>query len=266
MFTHYDALPILSRLLPRAWQRSMLGLFDIARGADTIADNSAMSLQQRRLKIADLRESLMHGHMHELPVWAMVHARDIRSGTVSPEYAMQLLDAFLADTFTTRYATIDELDRYCLLSTASLGRGFLAIAGEAQADIEASDALCIALQLLNHWRDLGPDARTHNRIYMPQEWIEEASAREIDIQQGVILTPAWRSVLLKLDTHITQKLERGSLLAPSIKSRRLRFHVRWLHGMAVAWHQSLSHQDVLIRRISPTKPMAYRTGLQALRG
>lgn len=266
MLERYDSLPITSLLIPRRWRRPMLGLFDIARGADAIADDATQSLHERRLQIANIREGLLHHQLSGLPVWAWVHARDIRKGTVSAEYAMHLLDAFLGDTFTTRYQTIGELERYCLLSTASLGRGFLAIAGEENADTDASDALCVALQLLNHWRDLGEDARTLGRIYLPQEWVHEARAREEDIlQHNASLTPAWTQVLQTLGTHIALKLERASLLAPSIRHKRLRFHVRWLWHMANAWHHALQDQDVLTQRITPTKKMALQAAIKALK-
>lgn len=261
---HYDALPVTSRLLPRRFRQSMLGLFDVARGADAIADDPSLSLHERRLKLASLREGLVQHHLNTLPVWAWVHAHDIKKGTVSAEYAMHLLDAFLADTFTTRYRTIGELERYCHLSTASLGRGFLAIAGETAADTEASDALCEALQLLNHWRDLGEDARRLGRIYMPQEWLTSAGAKEEDLLHSLHLTPAWARVLAQLDTVITHKLERAASLAPTITHRRLRFHVRWLWYSAKAWHNALRGQDVIATRISPTRRMALQAAWKAL--
>lgn len=264
MFDRYDALPITSRLIPHPWRQSMLGLFDIARGADAIADNAALGLHERRLKLASLREGLLQHQLSTLPVWAWVHAHDIKQGTVSAEYAMHLLDAFLADTFTTRYRTFEELERYCSLSTASLGRGFLAIAGETGADGEASDALCIALQLLNHWRDLGEDARTLGRIYMPQEWILAAGAKEEDLLHIPSLTPAWAGVLERLDVAITEKLTQSERLAASIRHPRLRFHVRWLWHSAHAWHKALRGQDVLTHRISPTKRMALHAAWKAL--
>lgn len=243
----------------------MLGLFDIARGADAIADDATQSLHQRRLKIAALREALLHNTLRDLPVWALVHARDISRGKISAEYAMHLLDAFLSDTFTTRYQTIGELERYCLLSTASLGRGFLAIAGETGADTDASDALCVALQLLNHWRDLGEDARVLDRIYLPRDWITAAGAAEQDLRQDAPLPAAWMNVLADLDAHIARLLERASLLAPSLKSRRLRFHTRLLWNIANEWHRSLQGKDVLRQRISPTRQTTRRALLHALR-
>ncbi len=265
MFDSYDNLPIASLLMPRRWRQSMLGLFDIARGGDAIADNTALTLHERRLKIAALRESLINRDMQTLPVWALVHARDIARGHISPEYAMQLLDAFLADTFTTRYQTYTQLEQYCILSTASLGRGFLSIAGETNANTDASDALCIALQLLNHWRDLAYDARTLGRIYLPQEWITSVNAREEDILQGALLTPAWREVLRTLDNTITEKLCTAATLSKSLKSRRLRLHTKTLLNIAHAWQAALQHQDILTHtRISPTKPMLKKALWNAL--
>lgn len=263
MFDHYDSLPIVSRILPRRWRRSMLGLFDLARGADAIADNASLSLHARRLKIAELRESILQLDMRALPVWALVHAHDIRRG-LSPEYAMHLLDAFHGDTFKPRYETLAELERYATLSTASLGRGFLAIAREDNADLEASDALCIALQLLNHWRDLAEDARLLDRVYMPQEWLRHYGAGEEALKESVRLDAAWLQVLGRLDTHIAALLARADTLPASIRSRRMRFHVRWLLDMAHRWHHALQGNDVLLRRVSPTRRMALQSAFACL--
>lgn len=258
MLTHYDNLPISSSFLPKRWRISMLGLFDFARGADAIADNTALTVLERRLTLAALRENLIQRDVAALPVWALVHARDVHTGRISSEFAMQLLDAFIADTFHTRYETIDALQKYCTHSTASLGRGFLAIAGEESASTEASDALCIALQLLNHWRDIGHDARTLGRIYLPQTWLREYNADEKDLTQNALLTPAWRAVLARLSDVIREKLTLAEQLPPSVRSTRLRFQLRIMLSLAHQWHESLKRGDVLAARISPTRAMFKR--------
>jgi hydroxysqualene synthase len=261
----YDALPIVTRLLPRRMSRSMLGLFDIARGADAIVDDPTLTLLERRLQIAQLREGLLQCDVTQLPMWALVHARDISRERVSPEFAMQLLDGFLSDTFTMRYDSYDQLTRYCRLSCAPLGRGFLAIAGEDSADLEASDALCTALQLLNHWRDVASDVRSLGRIYLPQEWLQEAGAKEEDFISATQLPPAWAEVLRRLESEIIVLLEQAKPLAMSIRRAALRFQVRWLLHAAYQWQQALSGSDVIAQRISPTRNMARASAVTAFK-
>jgi phytoene/squalene synthetase len=261
----YDRLPIVARFLPRRMSRSMLGLFDVARGADAIVDDPSLSLHERRLRIAGLREGLLHCDVTKLPIWALVHARDIARERVSPEFAMQLLDGFLSDTFTTRYDTYAQLQRYCLLSCAPLGRGFLAIAEENAADLAASDALCVALQLLNHWRDIASDARTLGRIYLPQEWWQQAGATEEELLSAQQLPETWSHCLHRLEQEIIVLLEQAAPLAASISRASLRFQLRWLCHAADHWRRALSGSDIIVEYVSPTRAMARQTAIQAFK-
>ena len=64
---------------------------------------------------------------------------------------------------------------YCQRSAASVGRVMMDIHGESEhADIEGSDALCNALQVLNHLQDVREDYLALDRVYVPEPWLQEA--------------------------------------------------------------------------------------------
>ena len=84
------------------------------------------------------------------------------------EHAAALLVAFRLDASKTRYADWDELMGYCRYSAAPVGRFLLDLFGEDRALWPRSDALCAALQVLNHVQDCGRDSRALDRLYLPQ--------------------------------------------------------------------------------------------------
>src|SRR5260370_37370067 len=63
---------------------------------------------------------------------------------------------------------------YCRYSAAPVGRQLLDLHGESRATWPASDALCSALQVLNHLQDCAADYRALDRVYLPLADLEAA--------------------------------------------------------------------------------------------
>ena len=63
---------------------------------------------------------------------------------------------------------------YCSLSAAPVGRYLVDLHGESTARYPQSDALCKALQVINHLQDCQEDYRSLDRVYLPQDWMAEA--------------------------------------------------------------------------------------------
>ena len=63
------------------------------------------------------------------------------------------IKAFRLDARKDRYANWSELMDYCALSAAPVGRFVLDVHGEDPSIWPASDALCSALQIINHLQD-----------------------------------------------------------------------------------------------------------------
>ena len=58
-------------------------------------------------------------------------------------------------------------DRLLPLSAMPVGRFVLDVHGESRATWPANDALCAALQIINHLQDCGKDFRALDRVYLP---------------------------------------------------------------------------------------------------
>src|SRR6185312_15877463 len=68
----------------------------------------------------------------------------------------------------------DELIDYCRYSAMPVGRFVLDVHGESRDLWPANDALCAALQVINHLQDCGKDYRDLNRVYIPEPVLAEA--------------------------------------------------------------------------------------------
>ena len=85
--------------------------------------------------------------------------------------------AFRQDVTKLRYADWDELIDYCRYSAMPVGRFVLDVHGESRATWPANDALCAALQIINHLQDCADDYRNLDRVYVPLDALADAGAR-----------------------------------------------------------------------------------------
>jgi squalene synthase HpnC len=82
---------------------------------------------------------------------------------------LRLIEANRRDQRVTRYPRFADLTEYCTLSANPVGELVLHIFGVATPErIRQSDAVCTALQLAEHWQDVGEDYG-RGRVYLPLE-------------------------------------------------------------------------------------------------
>jgi farnesyl-diphosphate farnesyltransferase len=78
-----------------------------------------------------------------------------------------VLHAFRLDAVKLRYEGWDDLMAYCRYSASPVGRQLLDLHGQTPDTWPASDALCSALQVLNHLQDCADDYQRLDRVYLP---------------------------------------------------------------------------------------------------
>jgi squalene synthase HpnC len=171
--SHYENFPVASVLLPARLREPVAAIYAFARSADDFADEGDLPAAERL--------ALLDGYRRELDAIAAGTPTDhpvfLRLRPVIAEFRLplqlfrDLLDAFAQDVAKTRYADYAELLDYCRRSADPVGRLLLQLFGAATPEnLRQSDAVCSALQLINHWQDVGIDAtKPVPRIYMPQD-------------------------------------------------------------------------------------------------
>lgn len=134
-----------------------------------------------------------------------------------------LVAANLRDQHCTRYPAWEDLLDYCRLSANPVGQAVLHLFGEATPErLAASDAICTALQVLEHLQDVGEDAG-RGRIYLPLADLEEAGARPEDLAAGVT-SPPLRRAAAQLTSRARDLLDGSRWLPASLGT----FSTRWV--------------------------------------
>ena len=95
------------------------------------------------------------------------------------------------DAKKLRYADWLDLMHYCSLSAMPVGRFVLDVHGEKpQTTWPASDAICAALQVINHLQDCADDYRNLDRVYLPLDTLARHGARVEDLGAAQAPAPA----------------------------------------------------------------------------
>ena len=161
-----ENFPVGSFLIPPDCRPHVHAFYLFARKADDIADSPTIPAAEKVARLRAARDALGHDEA-ALPDWAVPYHRSLVETGCGVQNGRDLLSAFIQDATKRRYADWDELMDYCRRSAASVGRVMMDIHGEtAHADIEGSDALCNALQVLNHLQDCREDFLALDRVYL----------------------------------------------------------------------------------------------------
>lgn len=206
---HYENFPVASFLLPPALRGPIAAIYHFARNADDFADEGSAPAEVRLAQLGKYRAEL-DAISNKTPT---LHPVFLALRPVITEYQLplrlfyDLLDAFSQDVVKDRYADFAELTDYCARSANPIGRLLLHLFGQSSAEqLQQSDAICTALQLINHWQDVGIDAIKGDagRIYLPQDELLRFKVGEDEIRQRVISTN-WQN-LMKFQVHRARDL------------------------------------------------------------
>jgi len=241
-----ENFPVASFLIARRRRPAVMAFYRVARMADDVADNATAAPSDKDARLAEIEASLTGAADTIVPAAAL---REImRTQAISPQHILDLLEAFRRDVRKIRYENWAELMDYCRYSAAPVGRFVLEIHGESPATWPASDALCAALQVINHLQDCGEDYRQLNRVYLPLDALTAAgvdvtalrAARASSPLQGVVADLARRTLGL---------LHTAKPLASEVRDLRLRLEIGVIHALAIDLSGRLARRDPLSERV-----------------
>ena len=188
------------------------------------------------------------------PAFRTAHelARSLAAAGVSHRHAVELTRAFKQDAVKLRYADWDDLIAYCNYSAAPVGRFLIDLHGESSAAYPASDALCNALQVLNHLQDCGDDYRGLDRVYLPQDWMTGAGA-EVEDLGGERSSAALRSVLDRCLDATERLLVSAGHLPGQLRDARFAMEAAAIVAIAGKLGRALRRRDPLAERVVLTR-------------
>ena len=252
--TASENFPVGSFLLPARLRPHVAAFYGFARAIDDIADNPQLAPADKIARLEGFAAALT-GEGAAPGYEKAERLRESLAATgVTAQHGLDLIAAFKLDAVKPRYADWrDLIEGYCMLSAAPVGRYLLDLHGEDRTGYRASDALCNALQVLNHLQDCQDDYRQLNRVYLPQDWLAAAAGLRRVIDQCLDGTDALiviartlpgqlksrrlameSAVIVAIAEELSRILRRRDPLAGRVKLSRLQFLACGAAGVAGA--------------------------------
>jgi phytoene/squalene synthetase len=152
------------------------------------------------------------------------------------------------DVTKLRYRDWDDLIGYCTYSAMPVGRFVLDVHGESRATWPANDALCAALQIINHLQDCGKDYRQLNRVYIPLDTFAETGASVDELGAGQASARLLRCIH-QLASRTGALLRDSKAFSASIEDTRLALEVAVIQTFAERLVRLLTQRDPLSERV-----------------
>jgi squalene synthase HpnC len=245
-----ENFPVASFLIAPRNRPPVLAFYNFVRAADDVADHPSAPAEEKLRLLEEMRASLM-GESDAVPEG--VRLREIlKERGLSPVHALDLLEAFRRDCTKLRYRDWDELIDYCRYSAMPVGRFVLVVHGESQDLWPANDALCAALQVINHLQDCAKDYRELSRVYIPEPMLAEAGVTVEALGQNKA-NPALAGVISALARKNAGLLDASRPFAKGIRDGRLALEVDLIQTLADDLNTLLITRDPLSQPVHHSK-------------
>ncbi len=247
-----ENFPVASKLITPRHRDIVMRFYAVARMADDIADHPATTAAEKLRRLDEI-EATLDGA--DLVPEAVALRMALAQRGLTDRHVRDLLTAFRQDATKTRYADWAELMDYCRYSAAPVGRFVLDVHGESQATWPASDALCAALQVINHLQDCGKDYREMDRVYLPLDVMASTGAR-LEALGAARSKPALRATIRVLAQRNDHLLNRAKPLAAMVRDTRLALEIGVIQTLAESLNHRLKRRDPLADKVHHTRDAA----------
>ena len=217
---HYENFAVASKIVPGRIRLDLMRFYGFCRTTDDLGDESA-SREEALRRLARWREETEAFFMGAAPVHPVLIAlrETVAHYSLDKQPFGDLIAANEQDQRVLTYQTWPQLEAYCMLSAAPVGRVVLRFFGIANAVTQKlSDDVCIGLQLANHAQDVSRDAKIGRR-YVLQEDIDAHGMR------GAVKALVERARMLLASGRTLETMAPGAL--------RLQLALYRLGGLAI---------------------------------
>jgi hydroxysqualene synthase len=258
-----ENFPVASRLIHPRHRDVILAFYRFARTADDIADHATARPDEKLRLLEEMRRTVL-GETDAEPTAVALRAI-MAARSLSPQHAVDLLIAFSRDVTKLRYQDWDELMDYCRYSAMPVGRFVLDVHGEDRSAWPASDALCSALQVVNHLQDCGKDYRDLDRVYIPLDTFAAYGAGPEALGEARA-SPALLGAIAAIAERNASLLTQAKPFAGQIRDFRLALEVGVIQRLAEDLNRRLLNCDPLSERVHHRKSEAVGLALSAMAG
>ncbi|MDH5369446.1 MAG: squalene synthase HpnC [Gammaproteobacteria bacterium] len=248
--SHYENFPVASRLLPKHLRMPIAVIYAFARRADDFADEGDLSNEERISALTDFGHKLdLIEQNKEVDDATFIALADvIKQHDLPISLFHDLLTAFKMDVTKARYANFGEVIEYCRYSANPVGRLLLHLnKATSPQNLGYSDAICSALQLTNFLQDISQDLEESDRIYIPQDEMEQCGVTEDDIRNKVT-NPASRKLIEFQIRRALKLMQSGAPLGKALKGRMgLELRMTIMGGSRILYKLNQQYDDVFSR-------------------
>jgi squalene synthase HpnC len=259
--SHDENFPVASVLVRKRYRPAVLAFYEFVRVADDIADHASMAPEDKLARLGSLEAALLGRNDDEPQGVALRNV--LRARGLSPIHAQHLLQAFRQDVTKLRYRDWDDLIDYCRISAMPVGRFVCDVHGEPQSVWPANDALCAALQVINHIQDCARDYRDLDRVYIPQDALA-ADGLDVTALKEPRASPALLHCLRGLVERTAALLDESRPFAQMINDSRLAAEVAVIQMLAERLIEVLRVRDPLSERVHLSKPAMFGIALKGV--
>jgi len=246
-----ENFPVASWLIHPHHRKVILAFYNFVRTADDIADHAALPAQDK-LGLLDRLEAGLSGDSDDDATAVELRAA-LAERALPPRHAQDLLAAFKLDVTKLRYLDWDDLLHYCAYSAMPVGRFVLDVHGESRGTWPANDALCAALQIINHLQDCRDDYLNLDRVYIP---LDTLAAHNVGVEAlgEPRASPPLRAALHSLAERTERLLGDSDFFPLLINDRRLSLEVSVINTLAHRLTRILTTRDPLSERVHLSVP------------
>jgi squalene synthase HpnC len=245
-----ENFPVASVLIAPRYRAPVMAFYRFVRFADDIADH-ATAAPAEKLHLLEQMRATLEGESDASPEGVALRT-SLGERRLSPVHALDLLEAFRRDVTKLRYRDWDDLIDYCRYSAMPVGRFVLDVHGESQKLWPANDALCAALQVINHLQDCAKDYRNLDRVYLPQDALDAAGVG-VEALAAPAANAGLKSVIRELARKNAQLLARSKPFARGIQDGRLALEVDLIQTLAQDLNTKLMRRDPLSESVHHSK-------------
>lgn len=259
-----ENFPVALRLLPARHRQHLMAVYGFARTVDDIGDEAPVAERARLLDELESDLGRLYAGQGTAGELSVVRALGpaVTECAIPEQPFLDLIQANRQDQLVTRYPAFDDLAGYCRLSANPVGRIVLHVFGAfTPARAELSDQVCTALQLAEHWQDIGEDFRAA-RIYLPGEDMARYGCPESDLS-APRSSPALRALVAFETRRARALLDAGAPLVGTLRGfARMAVAGYVAGGRAALAAIAAADHDVLG---ATPRPSAARTAAELLR-
>ena len=237
-----ENFPVASWLIHPRHRGVILAFYNFVRTADDIADHASLPAD-RKLILLERLEAGLTGR-DDTDAVAVRLRTALAARRLAPTHAQDLIAAFKLDATKRRYRDWDDLIAYCALSAMPVGRFVCDVHGESRAVWPANDALCAALQIINHLQDCRADYLNLDRVYVPLDALDAAGVA-VEALGAARASPALLGCLHDLAARTERLLSQSDVFPLLIEDWRLALEVSVINGLAHRLTRVLQARDPL---------------------